>query len=53
MKATTKGSEILQSYTPLKNEQVVCIENFEGCSYKVYAVYVNGEYDRSIKIAKY
>ena len=46
-------NEILQSYTPLKNETIVCIENFEGYSYKVYAVYVNGRYDRRIKVAKY
>jgi hypothetical protein len=46
-------SRVMQSYTPKQNEKLVCIENFEGYSYKVYAVYVNGEYDRRIKIAKY
>jgi hypothetical protein len=46
-------NEILQSYTLLENETSVLIENIEGCSYKVYAIYVNGEYDRRIKIAKY
>ena len=47
------SNEILQSYTLAKNETVVCIENFTGYSYKVYAVYVDGEYDRRIKIAKF
>lgn len=44
--------DILDFYTVAENEQVVCIENFEGYSYKVYAVYVNGEYDRKIKVRK-
>jgi hypothetical protein len=38
-------------YIPQSNEQLVCIENFSGNDYSVYAVYVNGEYDRRIKIA--
>ena len=46
-------TEILKSYTLKENEKVVCIENFTGYSYKTYAVYVNGEYDRRIKVAKY
>lgn len=45
--------EILQSYTLAPNEKVVLIENFEGNSFKTYAVYVNGEYDRKIHIRKY
>jgi hypothetical protein len=48
----TKTTEVLKSYTAKENEQLVCIENFRCCSYKVYAVYVNGEYDRRIKISK-
>lgn len=44
---------ILQSYTIKENEQVVLIENIEGYSYKVYAVYVDGVYDRRIKVKKY
>jgi hypothetical protein len=44
---------VLQSYTVKENETVVCIENFTCYSYKVYAVYVNGEYDRRIKVKKY
>lgn len=43
---------ILDVYSPLPNEKVICIENFEGYSYKVYAVYVKGEYDRRILIRK-
>jgi len=46
-------NEIYQSYTLGQNEQVVCIENFDCYSYKVYAVYVNGQYDRRIKVSKY
>jgi hypothetical protein len=38
-------------YIQQSNEQLVCIENLKGYSYSVYAVYVNGEYDRRIKIA--
>ena len=53
MTTSNPKSEILQSYSVASNEQVVCIENFEGASYKVYAVYVNGEYDRRIKVAKF
>lgn len=44
---------ILQSYTIKENEQLVLIENFECYSYKVYAVYVDGVYDRRIKVKKY
>ena len=47
-----KTLNILQSYTPASNETLVLIENFEGYSYKVFAVYVNGEYDRRIKVSK-
>ena len=46
-------SKVLDFYAPKSNEQVVCIENFDGYSYKVYAVYVDGEYDRRIKIRKF
>jgi hypothetical protein len=58
MKAANKQNgnntnNILQFYTPANNEKLVEIENFSGYSYKVYAVYVNGEYDRRIKIKKY
>jgi hypothetical protein len=45
-------TEILKSYTLAKNEKAVCIENFEGYSYKVFAIYIDGQYDRRIKIAK-
>ena len=45
--------EILQSYELKSNETAVCIENFEGYSYKVYAVYINGEYDKIIKVSKF
>ena len=48
----TSKTEILNSYTLAENETVFCIENFESCNYKIYAVYVNGEYDRKILIAK-
>jgi len=46
------NNTIFQFYTPANNEQLVLIEDFVGYSYKVYAVYVNGIYDRRIKIAK-
>lgn len=48
-----KTKTILKSYTLAKNEKAVLIENFVGCEYKVYAIYVNGEYDRRIKVKKY
>jgi hypothetical protein len=51
MQNGTNNTEIMTSYIAQSNEQLVCIENFEGNSYSVYAVYVNGEYDRRIKIA--
>ena len=38
-------------YVPQDNQKLVCIEKIKGYSYSVYAVYVNGEYDRRIKIA--
>jgi len=44
--------EILSSYAPLENEQLVCIESFDDRHFNVFAVYVNGEYDRRIKIVK-
>ncbi len=46
-------NNVLEFYTPAKNEQLVEIENFICYNYRVYAVYVNGEYDRRIKIRKY
>jgi hypothetical protein len=46
-------TEIFNFYTPSKNELIVCIENFDDCNYKVYAVYINGEYDRRIKVYKF
>jgi hypothetical protein len=48
-----KTENILDSYTLAKNETCVCIENFDGYSYKVYAIYVDGIYDRRIKVRKY
>lgn len=42
----------MTTYTAQSNEQLVCIENFTDYSYVVYAVYVNGEYDRRIKVSK-
>jgi hypothetical protein len=48
-----QGGEVLQYYTLKENESSVCIEDFDGYSYKVYAIYVNGEYDRRIKISKF
>ena len=51
MQNDKNNTEIMTSYIAQSNEQLVCIENFEGNSYSVYAVYVNGEYDRRIKIA--
>ena len=47
-----RARNILQSYAPLQNEQLVCIENFDCYSYKTYAVYVNGQYDRKIHVSK-
>jgi aspartate 1-decarboxylase len=44
--------EILQSYTLAPNEKVVLIENFDSNSFKTYAVYVDGQYDRKIHIRK-
>ena len=44
---------VFQSYTPAANEKLILIENFEGYYYKTYAVYVNGEYDRRINVAKF
>lgn len=35
-----------------KNEQAVLIESFNDRDYDVYAIYVNGEYDRRIKVKK-
>lgn len=51
MKNTQNNGQVMESYIPSSNEKLVCIENFKGYSYSVYAVYVNGEYDRRIKIA--
>ena len=48
-----KVTEIFDFYIPKKNEEIVCIENFDDYSYKVYAVYVNGLYDRRIKVKKH
>ena len=48
-----KVTEIFDFYIPAKNEEIVCIENFDDYSYKVYAVYVNGLYDRRIKVKKH
>jgi hypothetical protein len=47
-----KKLEVLNSYSLKENESIVCIENFEGYSYKVYALYVNGEYEKRIYISK-
>lgn len=47
-----KKKKILNSYTLKENEKVICIENFEGYSYKVYALYVNGQYQKRISIKK-
>ena len=44
--------EILNSYTLASNEKMVCIENFDSNSFKTYAVYVDGQYDRKIHIRK-
>lgn len=35
-----------------KNEQAVLIESFNDADHDVYAIYVNGEYDRRIKVKK-
>jgi hypothetical protein len=51
MKNTQHNTNIMAFYNPQTNEKLVCIENFKGYSYSVYAVYVNGEYDRRIKIS--
>jgi hypothetical protein len=53
MEQAQNKTQILDSYIPQSNEQLVCIENFTDYSYAVYAVYVNGEYDRRIKISKH
>lgn len=53
MKTIKKQSEILESYTLKPNEQAVCIENYDSENYKIYAIYVNKEYDRRIKVKKY
>ena len=53
MKTEIETKSVYQFYTPAANETLVLIENFEGYSYKTYAVYVNGEYDRRINVAKY
>lgn len=45
--------EIYQFYTPKANEQLVLIENFDSEMFKTYAVYVDGEYDRRLNIAKF
>ena len=46
-------SQILLSYEPKPNEKILCIENDPTLSYNVYAVYVNGQYDRKIRIWEY
>ena len=53
MKTAIETKSVYQFYTPTANETLVLIENFEGYSYKTYAVYVNGEYDRRINVSKY
>jgi hypothetical protein len=45
-------NQILKSYKPKKNETMVCVENFDAYDYKVYAIYLNGEYDKRIKVKK-
>jgi hypothetical protein len=52
MTTAIETKTVYQFYTPAANETLVLIENFEGYSYKTYAVYVNGEYDRRINVAK-
>ena len=52
MKNTQNNTNILDSYIPEANEKLVCIEDFTDYSYVVYAVYVNGEYDRRIKVSR-
>ncbi len=44
---------ILDSYLPADNENLVCIEDITDCDYKVFAVYVNGEYDRRINVKRF
>lgn len=53
MKNKQAEKVILDSYTLQPNEQVVLIENFDDRTYKTYAVYVNGEYDRRINVRKF
>lgn len=55
METTINKNEnsVLSFYTPSENEKLILIQNLTAYSYKVYAVYVNGEYDRKIKIKKY
>lgn len=52
IKMRESKNEILPFYTLAKNEQAVCIENFEGYSHKVFAIYVNGQYEKRIKVSK-
>lgn len=52
MEVQNKAQDVLINYTPAPNEQLVNIEDFVDSLYKVYAVYVNGQYDRRIKVLK-
>jgi hypothetical protein len=45
-------TKVLTKYKKKKNEQLVMIENMTDEPYVVYAVYVDGEYDRRIKVKK-
>ncbi len=48
----TFNPTILKFYTLKENEKVVEIENDPMRGYKVYALYVNGEYEKRLHIAK-
>ena len=52
MQNDKNNTEIFTRYIAQPNEQLLCIEDIEGNSYRVYAVYVNRQYDRRIKIFK-
>lgn len=44
--------EILSGYKLGHNETVKCIENDPNLSYNIYAIYVNGLYERRIRVVK-
>lgn len=45
-------TKVLSKYKKKKNEQLVMIENMTDEPFVVYAVYVDGEYDRRIKVKR-